>query len=504
MPELGHNDGQTNCYLQGGPAILWPVIALSLLLLLPAASPAQLIDTLALRAHTRFLSHDSLMGRGTGTRGEQIAARYIESQLRILGVQPAGTGSYRQPVPLRQASIDSARIVLRGGADSTVFANPDFLINTGGERALQGFAGPTLLVGTAEHARSLNDGAISGHVLVLLGTLGADAETLVPRWLNAGVQGVILLIPDSAQFQLFERSRGETRYFIAAPVDEPIWQSALPMIIGGPALARGLIADVGSVLTSVARNAAFPPVRLRKDLRLTLKTTLHTVSAQNIMGVIPGRDARLRDQYVVYTAHYDHLGISTPDARGDSIYNGFSDNAAGVAMLLAIAQEMMRAPPARSVAFLFFTGEERGLLGSTYYASSPLIPLDRTTAVINLDAGAPPAPPVEWRLAGGAGNRLGPLAQQIASQHGWRVDLGAASPNSDYWPFHKRAVPAVFIIPGSRWEGLSSAERDALRARWDRYHRADDEWSEHFPFSGLQRYALFALELGRLAAAAPD
>jgi hypothetical protein len=475
------------------------VIALSLLLLLPAVSSAQQIDTLALRAHTRFLAHDSLLGRGTGTPGEQIAARYIESQLRRLGVA-APAGGHRQPVPLRQATIDSARIVLRRSSDSTVYTGSDFLMNPGGERSFQGFTAPALLVGTTEHARALPTATIAGHVLIVLGTLGAEADSLVPRWLSAGVRGVIMLVPDSASFQLFERSRGEARYFIAAPVDEPVWQSSLPIVIGSPALARGLLADAGPVLARLAGNESFPPVPLQKSVQLTVHTTIGTVSAHNILGVIPGHDPRLREQYVIYTAHYDHLGISTPDARGDSIYNGFSDNAAGVAMLLAIAQEMMRTPPARSVGFLFLTGEERGLLGSTYYAFNPRIPLERTVAVINLDAGAPPAPPQDWRLAGGANNRLGALAQQVAARYGWRVELSAASPNSDYWPFHKRGIPAVFIIPGSRWEGVSNSERDALRARWDRYHRADDEWSDQFPFAGLQRYAQFALELGRAAA----
>lgn len=478
------------------------MIALLLFLLWPATARAQQIDTLAIRAHTRFLASDSLEGRATGSTGEHIAGLYIESELRRLGLRPPQSSGYQLDVPLRQATIDSARLVLRGRADSTAFTTDDFVISTGGERALQNFAGTALFVGTAEHARLAPDSAVAGRVLVLLGTLGAEAESLVPRWLRAGVPGVIMLVPDSAQFQLFERSRGETRYYIAAPVDEPIWQAALPMMIGGPGLSHALVAEMWPALARATRTGTFTPIPLGQHVQLTLHTTVRAVRARNIMALIPGRDAQLRGQHVLYTAHYDHLGISTPDARGDSIYNGFSDNAAGVAMLLAIAQELVARPPARSVAFLFLTGEERGLLGSTYYASKPVLPLDSITALINLDGGAPSAPPVEWRVAGGTGNGLGALAQQVAQQHGWRADLSEASPNSDYWPFHKRGVPAVFLIPGNRWEGLSAAQRDALRARWDRYHQAADEWSEQFPFAGLQRYALFALELGRAAAEA--
>jgi Zn-dependent M28 family amino/carboxypeptidase len=207
----------------------------------------------------------------------------------------------------------------------------------------------------------------------------------------------------------------------------------------------------------------------------------------------------MRDEFVAYTAHYDHLGISTPDSRGDSIYNGFSDNAAGVAMLLAIAESMRADPPPRSVAFLFFTGEERGLLGSSYMAAAPPLALDRVAGLINLDAGAPSAPPLNWRIAGGAdgaGAALGETARRVADRHGWSVSLSPASPNSDYWPFLQQGVPAIFIIPGDEWENTPPDQRDALRRRWDRYHMADDHWHPDFPFAGLGRYADFARLIG--------
>jgi Zn-dependent M28 family amino/carboxypeptidase len=170
-------------------------------------------------------------------------------------------------------------------------------------------------------------------------------------------------------------------------------------------------------------------------------------------------------------------------------------------MLLAIAEALRAAPPARSVAFLFFTGEERGLLGSAYMASASPLPLDRVTALINLDAGAPPAPPLNWRVAGGTDTPLGPLAAAVAEHNGWTAALSPASPNSDYWPFLQRGVPSIFIIPGDQWQDTSPDERNALRERWDRYHRAGDHWHHDFPFAGLQRYASYALLVGLAAAA---
>ncbi|MGH7445000.1 MAG: M28 family peptidase, partial [Longimicrobiales bacterium] len=218
---------------------------------------------------------------------------------------------------------------------------------------------------------------------------------------------------------------------------------------------------------------------------------------------LPGNDPALRDEYVVYTAHYDHLGISIPDAEGDSIYNGFSDNAAGVAMLLGIAEALRDAPPARSLLFLFFTGEERGLLGASYFAAHPPVPLERMHALINLDAGAPSAPPVSWRVAGGDSSALGTLAAQVAADHGWIARLSGASPNSDYWPFLQRGVPAVFLIPGDVWENTAPEQREALRRQWDHYHQPADEYHPDFPFSGLERYADYAMALGLRAANAP-
>ena len=463
----------------------------------------QPIDTLALRAHTRFLSDDALAGRGTGTEGERLAALYIESQLRLLGLT-APTGGFQQQVPLKRSTITSSRMIIRSAGDSIEFDDDHFLINAGGAASLRDFRGNALFLGTTEQARNESTAAMRGRVLVLLGTLGADAQILIPEWIRQGVAGVIMLIPDPAQFQLFSRSRGIARYHVDAEVNDPVWQSSLPVVIAGPEVSRALVSQVGSALGRLSRNGSLAPVDLGREISVRIAQHQQSVPAHNVIGVVPGRDPALRDEYVVYTAHYDHLGISTPDARGDSIYNGFSDNAAGVAMLLAVAAEFMRNKPARSVAFVFFTGEERGLLGSSYYVTNPPIPLSKTVAVINLDAGAPPAPPTEWRLAGGAANTIGALARELATRKGWKLDPGEPSPNSDYWPFHTRGIPAVFLIPGNQWENTTTAQRDALRARWDRYHRADDEWAENFPFSGLRRYAEVALDIGREIANRPE
>lgn len=468
----------------------------------PAAAARARIDTLALREHTRYLADDRLEGRGTGTPGERLAADYISRQLERIGARGAAAdGGYLQPVPLRVATIDDAAtsvVVERDGARTGFRSGADFIVERGGRASFRDFSGAALFVGTAAHARDALAGheRLDGQVVVLIGTLGDRAAELIPDWTRRGAAGVVYLVPERDRFDAYARARGGERYYVDADVDEPAWQSPLPTIVAGPRLAAALLADAPLAPDALDGKKPFAALPLGRDVEATIRVAERPVRAANVAALIPGSDPALRDEVVAYTAHYDHLGIGPADAAGDSIYNGFSDNAAGVAMVLAIAEALVREPPARSVLLLFFTGEELGLLGSAYYAAEPLVPLERTVAVINLDAGAPPAPPRSWRVAGGTASTLGGVARGVAAVQGWKAEPSAPRPNSDYWPFLHAGVPAVFLIPGTEWDGVSRAEKEALHARWDRYHQPGDEWHPEFPFAGLRRYAEFALLLG--------
>jgi len=469
-----------------------------------AALPAQLPVTLAMRGHTRFLADDLLAGRGTGTHGERLAAAYIASQLERLGLEPLGP-DYLLPVPLRAARINpgTQATVTRAGRTASFRTGDDFLVNTGGAGAFHDFRGSVLLAGTpAAAAANLSAfGDFRGRIVAVTGTLGTAAITLVPALISGGATGVVVLVPDTAQFDLFARSRGEERFFVAADVRDPVWQPDLPVLLAGPALTAALLMGAPLTRQLVGGDSATTALDLGRELQVHIDVTITDVAATNVGGLLCGSDPAKRDQLIVYTAHHDHLGVSAPDSSGDSIYNGFSDNAAGVAMVLAIAEALHASPPPMSVAFVFFTGEERGLLGSTYLAAHPPFPLDRVRGLINLDAGAPPAPPRSWRIAGGSDSPLGQVAAEVAAQAGWTAALSAASPNSDYWPFAARGVPAVFIIPGNEWDGINGEAQQALRKRWDHYHQATDAWHPEFPFAGLARYADFALRLGLALAA---
>jgi hypothetical protein len=447
------------------------------------------IDTSALRGHTFFLASDLLQGRGTGSPGAHAAALYIEAQCRVLGLRPLGDG-YMQDVPLDEAHLRAdTHLVVRQAADSVTFVPADGFTPIGGTvAALAPLAGELAFVGSATDIREAPDSlpALAGKVAVTIGPVrGSTAHLLTAR----GAVGLVHLSPNEAAYEAYLANLGTAMTILSDSTIPSSFFPDVPAVLAGPVVTQALVAAMrAGPGATIALDPAFDR---------------HPIAARNVGCLLPGTDARLRDTAIVFTAHYDHLGISVPDEHGDSIYNGFSDNAAGVAMLLAIAEGLRATPPGglrHAAVFLFFTGEERGLLGSDYFVARPTFPLDRIRAVINLDAGAPPARSSNWRLAGGEGSALGTLGVDVALAHGWSATVSAATPNSDYFPFTRHGVPAVFIVPGAApYEGLSADSSQALRHRWDRYHQPSDEYHEAFPFTGLQRYAEYAYLIARAA-----
>lgn len=483
------------------------------LLAAPLAPPAvaaqgavPAIDSMALRAHSYFLAHDLLEGRRTGTRGYDLAARYVAAVASGLRLAPAApAGSYFQDVPLVEAAIDTAATSLEltdstsRGPERRSFVTPrDFIPNAGTARTLVPIAGELAWVGSAAGilARPQDLPALAGRIAVLAGVFGpngAAADTLRAR----GALGVLQVPPSAEVFALYRASRGPTRLYAADAAVPSSFVPDLPAYLVSPALAARLLAGLARD-DSLGPPAAIPG----RHVRIAIGLAPRPLRSVNVAAVLRGGDRRLSEEYVVLTAHLDHLGTSTPDARGDSLYNGFSDNAAGSAMLLAIAQALAAAPrPARSVLFLWLTGEELGLLGSDWFVAHPLVPLDRIAAVVNLDAGAPPAPPANWNVQGGTRSSLGALASAVAEAAGWQARLEPASPNSDHFPFLRAGVPAVFLVPApGPFDGLTTETSQALRRRWDHYHRPSDHWAADFPFGGLVRYATYGMLLARAAA----
>jgi hypothetical protein len=447
------------------------------------------IDTTAIRGYTRFLSSDRLAGRATGAPGADLAAHYIASICASLGLKPV-SGTYLHPVPLEELSIsaEGTELVVGGPGGRATFGTPEgFVVNAGWGSATS-VAGPMVYAESSRDLLAPGAPALQGAVAVVGEMAGpADDDSLRAR----GALGLIQLSFDQGRYLAFARSRGSTRLQLADTSIRRSLAAALPSVVAGLDFSRRARVASGGARVAVLPDSVTARVAYQR----------RTVQSSNVLCVIEGSEPRTRDTAIAYTAHYDHLGIGLPDASGDSVYNGFSDNAAGVGMLLAIAQAFgprPGPPPRHSILFLFFTGEEQGLLGSDFFLARPPWPSERIAAVINLDAGAPPARPWSWRIAGGDAKPLGRLAQDVAADHGWSATTSPATPNSDYYPFVRAGIPAVFIVPGSGpYQGLSVDSSQALRRRWDRYHQPGDEWFAEFPFAGVGRYAEFAYFIGR-------
>lgn len=459
------------------------------------------IDTLELASHARFLADDLLEGRAPASRGERLAALYLVSRLRALDLAPLPGREYRLPVPLTAVDIREEEAIVRivGTERTHTFRPPEFYHPGGARAAFRDFAGGLVFGGPARDALDALEAYrdLSGRVVVLTppwsGIHEVEAE-LVQR----GAAGAVSLIPDGDFFHRLRVVRGPTRFHLPDDVRDPPNQSRLPRVVGGPSMIRVLGLDTAA--EPGPEDGRARPLDRRIEVEIPHSSRERT--GYNVAAHLPGTDPAFEDEWVVYVAHYDHVGYGEPTA-GDSIWNGFVDNAAGSAMLLEIARAMAADPPSRSVAFLWVTAEEQGLLGSNWFVHQPPLPLDRIRAVLNVDGGAPVAPPTEWGLVGADQSAAGEIARRVVEGRGWTVDARGIGPQSDHWPFARAGVPAIMLFPGAEHEGVSGEEAAARADRWLHPHTPDDEWSTGFPLAGLRRYAELALEIGR-ALATPE
>lgn len=473
-------------------AVLLMVLGASL-----RVAQAQEIDTLLLERHARALAHDSLGGRANGTPGQRGAAAYIERELKRLGLEPAGDGgTFRQRIPLVRVDVDPARtrLVLRRASGPASFG-PDAVTHFGGDSVVfRSFRGEVVYGGSAAEALSRLGQApdLEGKVLVVTagppGSANDLADSLAPR----GAAALLVILPDANVFARLANARGRHRFFLSPNGAPPRTPVPVPLLAGLPAVGRTLGLD--SIPASRLQSSPF--VSLGTSVEYSFAARFSLVEAANIIARLPGRDTAAARQAVVFLAHYDHIGYAAP-IDGDSLYNGFVDNAVGTAAVLAIAKALRESSLPRSILFLFTTAEEEGSLGSQHYAAHPSVPLAQTVAAINLDAGAPLAPPRSWYLEGGGGTGLDSAARRVAARRGWSVTTEPARFSSDQWRFHERGVPSTLLVPGEGWEGLTPEQETQLIQRWWRPHRPSDEWEAGFPWRGLQRYAFFAALLGQ-------
>ena len=522
-------------------AALVALVILSITVLAQRKSTSPSISESTLRAHVRFLSDDMFEGRGTGARGGEMAAKYIASQLEEIGLKGAGDGgSFFQQVALVGVKADpNTRLIVSGRSDKETFKfADDFVAFTGAQTEHVDVDADLIFVGYGISApeQRWNDykgqpSDYRGKILVMLvndppatteepGLFGGKALTYYGRWTykyeeaaRRGAAGAILLHTDQSAgypWSVVRTSNGSWRFDIARTENDPTPYLQFRSWITDDAGKR-LMKLAGQDLDALRARAAsrdFQPVPLGIKARLDLKSEVKRVSAPNVVGILPGSDPKLRDQYVVYSAHWDHLGIGAPNKNGDTIYNGAVDNATGVAAVLAIAQAFANLPvaqrPRRSSLFLFPTAEEQGLLGAEWYSKHPVVPLNKTAANVNLDSMNILGPTSDFIPLGAERSSLKAVVEAVAREKGLRVSQDSRPEQgsffrSDHFPFAKVGVPSISLKEGNEYVGHPKewGEEQFRAYNTAHYHQPSDEFRDTWDYRAMIQETEIAMAIGR-------
>ncbi|AOS44891.1 Periplasmic oligopeptide-binding protein precursor [Lacunisphaera limnophila] len=517
------------------------LLCLAATTLLPAAAPdfsaARILD------HTRVLASDAFEGRAPGTPGEEKTVAYLVGEFEKLGLTPGNPdGSWVQNVPLVGiTSLPSLAFELDGRTLAMEPINDYIGYTTRVAEQLATRQSEVVFVGygvvAPEYGWDDYKGVdVRGKTVVMLvndppvtkadGSLDdtffkGKAMTYYGRWTYKyeiaaakGAAGCLIVHetgPAGYPFAVLVGSNTRENFTIASP-DGNAGDVAFSgwLTIDG---ARKLFTAAGrdyDIAKAAAARADFRPVTLPAKAAFTIAAQLRNVASRNVVGLLPGSDPQLKDEYVVYTAHWDHLGR---DERlpGDQIYNGAADNAAGTAVLLELARAFAALPPAerprRSLLFLSVTAEEKGLLGSRYYATHPLYPLERTVANINMDGANQFGPTEDVVVVGSGATTIEAVAATVAAEQGRslspdpRPEVGSYY-RSDHFEFAKVGVPAFYGRAGRRFIGLPPDFAEKLVTDYiaNRYHKVTDEVQPDWTFTGAEQDAAFLFEVGRRVA----
>ena len=501
-------------------------------------APAALFSAAQMANVIKTVGSDAFEGRGPNTPGETKTVTYLTDQFRAAGLKPGGDlhngrRSWTQAVPLLQSDLATPpalslnlagkAVVLTQGEEIAVRSPMN------GESRVALANAPLLFVGYGVSApeRGWDDFKgidVKGKILVLLindpdfeggeGQFGGKAMTYYGRWTykyeeaaRRGAAGVMIVhetAPASYGWATVKNSNTNTMFDIVR--DHPAASHTPFESWIQRDLAERLFADNGSSLAAMkaaAQRKDFRPVPLKATLTAALTATTATVTSHNVVGILPGKGHA--DETILYSAHWDHLGIGKPDANGDKIYNGALDNGSGLAMLIAQARAFAREPrPDRSIVFMAVTAEEKGLLGSEYYGQHPLYPLGKTVAMLNTDVMGVYGPARDYSVRGLANFDLVDELKGVATSMG-RTFTPERHPEtgsfyrSDHFSLAKVGVPAITFTPGLDLVNGGLAKGEAMAADYTakRYHQPDDEYSSAWDLSGMVADAGLLHELGR-------
>jgi Zn-dependent M28 family amino/carboxypeptidase len=507
-------------------------IGLLVIAALPVLAQDAAISAERIREHTRFLSSDLLEGRGPGTRGGQLATEYIATQLALAGAKPAGdNGTYFQQVPLvgveTEPSATLGAAVWGKGVDFRW--GDDFVGNSQTQRPDTRFEGEAVFVGhgiTAPEFKwdDYKGVDVTGKVLVMFTNeppsddpkfFDGRALTYYGRWvykyeeaLRRGAKACILIhtTPTASYgWDVVRNSWGREAPFVKLEQGQKAlsFQGWITREAGEKLLA--LAGKNLDELLKASERADFKPIDLGMQVRGHMPSKIRPLETRNVAAMFPGSDAKLKDEYIIYSAHWDHLGIG-PAVAGDAIYNGAIDNATGCAILLELAHTWGALPqkPKRSVLFLSVTAEEGGLKGSEYYAAHPLVPAAKTAVDLNYDVLYPWGRAANVVITGAERTTIYPLAQQIAK----RLDLAVAQDaqpeaghyfRSDHFSMAHAGIPAFSIGHATEFAGKPAGFGEQAYQEYNskHYHQPSDEFQSDWDFTALRQAAEYGFLLGK-------
>ena len=494
------------------------------------------IDAVSMMRHLRTLASDEFEGRAPATRGEQRTVDYLVGELRRLGLKPGNPdGTYVQNVPLVGGrpkgelvfDVGGQRIALAEPADSLSGARwqlPDVRVDDV----------PLVFVGHGVVAPEFGwddfkDVDVRGKALLVLPNDPQVPDPLDPSKLDASLFGgpAVTFYAQSDHKREVARQRGAAariHIFVPGQFGTPTWKDAASDYgqeefdirqadrrTGDPPVGAGisdtaaerLFAAAGLDLAALKKAATrrdFRPVPLNARATLRVRQTLREVNSRNVVARIEGSDPVLKNEWVIYTAHWDHFGRDET-RQGDQIFNGARDNASGVAAMLEVANAFasLKTPPKRSILFLITTAEEQGLLGAKHYAEQPLYPLERTLAALNTDGINVYGPTRDIQIIGLGKSSLGDQLSALAAQRG-RVAKGDLLPHfgffyrSDHKEFAAAGVPSLWMRRGSDYIGKPGdfAEKDTAAYFANDYHKVSDEVRDDWDLAGaVEDYRLY-------------
>jgi Zn-dependent M28 family amino/carboxypeptidase len=508
----------------------------------PAAAPSADIDAEKIRAHVKFLSSDLLEGRGMGQRGSDIAAEYIATQFALDGLKPAGDqGTYFQEVPMVSITTlpdTTLSLAPKNGEPLQLKNLDDFVIHNETQTDVADIDAPIVFVGygitAPEYKWDDYKGVdLKGKVALLFvneptsddpNFFKGKALTYYGRWTykfeetarHGAVATLIIHRRDLASYgwEVVRNSNGKDKSYLRLDGTPHLQGASWIQLDVAKKLAAMSQMDIDKMFQQ-AQSRDFKPVELPVRLKAHVVSTVRPFNSRNVLAMLPGSDPNRRYETVMYTAHYDHLGIDT-SVKGDNIYNGAVDNATGCGILLELARAWSQVDqtgqqhPPRSILFAAVTAEEQGLLGSEFLGKHFAAPVGKVTLDLNYDAVAPIGEPEEVEISGAERTTFYPQVEKTAQKYGLAIRPDAQPEaghyyRSDHFSLARVGIPSFSISEGMKFKGHDEAWGRAQAKDYveHHYHQPSDEYRPEMDFTGLAKVAQFGYDLGLQAASQP-